>query len=394
MKHRVCTVTGSRAEFGLLAPLIGKIESDEKIEHRLVVTGSHLSDAFGSTVNEIEESGIPIHAKIELPIKGDGKCDTAKATGTAISLFAEYFDKNRPALVIVLGDRFEIFAAATAAAILGIPIAHLYGGETTEGAIDEFFRHSITKMSVLHFVSCETYRRRVIQLGEAPERVFNVGALGIENIFNLPMMTVEELGQSLNSDLTSCRFCVVTFHSVTLEEGTEEEQIRELIAALNEFPEMKFIITKANADAGGRIINRIWTSETPKHSNWVLVSSLGSKRYLSALKNAEMMIGNSSSGIIEGPSAHIPTINIGNRQKARVRADSIIDCKPVKEEIAAAMKKAMTAEFKAIARNTASPFGDGNVSSKIYSAITDYLKTGSRGIEKSFYDIEFETEKL
>lgn len=394
MKHRVCTVTGSRAEFGLLTPLIKKFETDEKIEHKLIVTGSHLSGAFGNTVDEIEESGIPIHAKIALPISGDGKCDTAKATGTAISLFAEYFDKNRPTLVIMLGDRFEIFAAATACAILGIPIAHLYGGETTEGAIDEFFRHSITKMSALHFVSCETYRHRVIQLGEAPERVFNVGALGIENIFNLPMMTVEELGQSLNFDLTSSRFCVVTFHSVTMEEGTEEEQIGELIAALNGFPEMKFIITKANADAGGRVINRIWKSETQKHNNWVLVSSLGSKRYLSALKNAEMMIGNSSSGIIEGPSAHIPTINIGDRQKSRVRADSIIDCKPNKEDIVAAMKKAMTPEFKSIVRNTASPFGDGNASSRAYSAIVDYLKTGSVSVKKSFYDIKFETGRL
>lgn len=394
MKHKVCTVTGSRAEFGLLTPLIKIIETDENIEHQLVVTGSHLNDAFGSTVNEIEESGLHIHAKIALPINGDDKCDTAKATGTAISLFADFFDKNRPALVIVLGDRFEIFAVATACAILGIPIAHLYGGETTEGAIDEFFRHSITKMSVLHLVSCETYRRRVIQLGEAPERVFNVGALGIENIFNLPMMTVEELGQSLNFDLTSSRFCVVTFHSVTMEEGTEKEQIVELIAALNEFPEMKFIITKANADAGGRVINRIWESETKKHNNWILVSSLGSKRYLSALKNAEMMIGNSSSGIIEGPSAHIPTINIGDRQKSRVRADSIIDCRPNKKDIVAAMKKAMTPEFKRITRDTVSPFGDGNTSSKIHSAITDYLKTGIKGVEKSFYDIEFETEKL
>ncbi len=394
MKHKVCTVTGSRAEFGLLTPLIRIIETDENIEHQLVVTGSHLNDVFGSTVNEIQESGLHIHAKIALPISGDDKCDTAKATGTAISLFADFFDKNRPALVIVLGDRFEIFAAATACAILGIPIAHLYGGETTEGAIDEFFRHSITKMSVLHLVSCETYRRRVIQLGEAPERVFNVGALGIENIFNLPMMTVEELGQSLNFDLTSSRFCVVTFHSVTMEEGTEKEQIVELIAALNEFPEMKFIITKANADAGGRVINRIWESETKKHNNWVLVSSLGSKRYLSALKNAEMMIGNSSSGIIEGPSAHIPTINIGDRQKSRVRADSIIDCRPNKGDIVAAMKKAMTPEFKRITRDTVSPFGDGNTSSKIHSAITDYLKTGIKGVEKSFYDIEFETEKL
>ena len=373
MKHSVCVVTGTRAEFGLLQPLLNRLNNDKKIELRLVVTGSHLSKEFGDTQNEIEQAGFLPHARIPVLTEEDSKVGMAKATAKALSAFTDYFADNRPRLLIILGDRYEIFAAAVAAAILGIPIAHIHGGETTEGAIDEFLRHSITKMSYLHFTACEEYRRRVIQLGEAPERVFNVGALGIENILHLPLLTLSELQENIGFGLDDAPYCMVTFHPVTLEENTIEEQICELIRAMDLFPEMKFIITKANADAGGRTINRIWDEEAKKHTNWHVVPSLGVRRYLTALKYAKMIIGNSSSGITEAPAMHIPTVNIGDRQKGRMLTDSIICCSPQKDSIAAAMEKALSPAFKVIVENTKCPYGDGNTSEKIYKEVCQFI---------------------
>lgn len=386
MKHKICVITGSRAEFGLLKPLLVKLSESNHFELRLVVTGSHLSKAFGDTQNEIESIGLTITARIPIPLDGDSKAEMAKATGVALIAFTDYFAGNRPDILVVLGDRYEIFAAATAAAMLGIPIAHIHGGETTEGAVDEFLRHSITKMSYFHFVACEEYRRRVIQLGEEPDRVFNVGALGVENIVRLPEMSMHELQTSLGFELEGKKYSVVTYHPVTMESDTQKNQLYEIIQAMDAFPQMKYIITKANADAGGRLINEIWEKEAKTRENWLVISSLGVRRYLSSLKHAEMIIGNSSSGIIEAPALKVPTVNIGDRQKGRKMAESVLCCEPLFSEIIAAMKKAMTPEFKAIVAGAVSPFGDGNTSERILTILLKLL-SGDICIKKTFYDI-------
>jgi len=392
VRHPVCAVTGSRAEFGLLRPLLLRLAYTDVIDFRLAVTGSHLNRAFGETQNEIKDSGLDVHAKVPLLLASDSKRAMVRETGEAVSAFADYFAENRPELLVVLGDRYEIFAAATAAALLGVPIAHICGGETTEGAVDEFLRHSITKMSYLHFTECEVYRKRVIQLGEAPDRVFNVGALGVENAINIPLMTLEELQKNIHFQLQDHPFSIVTFHPVTLEDSTAETQVWELIRAMEQFTQMNYLITFANADAGGRAVNRIWEQEASAHKNWLIVPSLGIKRYLSALRYAEMVLGNSSSGIIEGPVSRIPTVNIGDRQKGRVMAESILCCSPVCEDIVKTMRRAMSPEFRQIARNVSNPFGDGRTSERILSKICDFLATPEKSIKKAFYDLHFEVE--
>ncbi len=388
MKYKVCVVTGTRAEFGLLYPLLKRIEADHQLELQLVVTGTHLLNAFGNTENEIIASGIPIYARIPIEMGSDSKTDMAVTTGKAMSAFAEYFSENRPDLMIVLGDRYEIFAAATAAALQNVPIAHIHGGETTEGAVDEFLRHSITKMSYLHFTACEEYRRRVIQLGEDPERVFNVGALGVENVMNLPEMSLQALSEDLGVNLSAEPYSIVTFHPVTQDEGNVAQDMAALISAMERFPEMKFIITKANADAGGRQINAIWDAEKAKHDNWIVVTSLGAKRYLSALKHAQMMIGNSSSGILEAPAAHVPTVNIGMRQQGRMMADSVICCDCKEKDIVEAIQNVCIPEFREKVKEMSAPFGDGNTSIRILEKSKQYLQN-KRGVLKSFYDFNW-----
>jgi GDP/UDP-N,N'-diacetylbacillosamine 2-epimerase (hydrolysing) len=313
----------------------------------------------------------------------------SKTMGMALICFSEYFEETDFDLLIVLGDRYEIAAICNAAFNQKIPIAHLHGGESTEGSLDEGYRHSITKMSNLHFVSCEAYRRRVIQLGEHPETVFNVGAIGVENIKNIIPMTIEELVKDLQFDITNKKYCVVTFHPVTLEKNTEKRQIKELMDALDEFPDMSFIITKSNSDTGGREINQLWEQYGSTRTNRLVVASLGAKRYLSVLKYASMMIGNSSSGIIEGPALQIPTINIGDRQKGRIMAESIICCKPEKGDIVNAIKRALTKEFWDISKKVINPYGDGNTSSKIVEIIRDRLAADKIRLKKEFYDVEF-----
>lgn len=389
MRYSICAVTGSRAEFGLLRPLLARLETDKRIDLRLAVTGSHLSRDFGNTQSEIAESGLTVDRRIPIPLEGDGRLDTAKAAGTALTRFAEYFSVLCPNLLVVLGDRYEIFAAASAAAILGIPIAHLHGGESTEGAEDEFFRHAITKMSTLHFTCCEVYRRRVIQLGEAPERVFDVGALSVENVLTIPLFSFEELRESLGFPLRR-PFSVVTFHPVTLEWSAAETQLRQLIQAMDSFPQMQYLITLANADAEGRAVNAAWSKEAARRENWLVVPSLGSRRYLSALRYAGMMIGNSSSGIIEGPAMGLPTVNIGDRQKGRVMAESILCCEPEAAAIRQAMEKALSGAFQQTAKRTVCPFGDGNTSGKIISVLLDFLASFHGDTKKQFYDISFE----
>ena len=387
MKHTVCVVTGSRAEYGLLRSLLFRLRDDNKISLQLVVTGSHLSNAFGNTQSEIESDGLIINTRIAIPLEGDSKVEMAKAAGYALIAFADCFQKIRPDLLVVLGDRYEIFAAAATAAILGIAIAHISGGDVTEGALDDTFRHCITKMSFFHFPGCQQSAKRIIQLGENPKRVFNVGEPGVENCISVLPMDILELQKYINIDIVHKPYSLVTFHAATMEQNSAETQVGELILALEQFPDMNFIITKANADAGGRAINLIWDEQEKNHANWLVVPSLGVNKYISTIKNAQMIIGNSSSGIVEAPAMKIPAVNIGDRQKGRIMADSIICCAPVTKDIICAMKQALSPEFRAIAANAVNPFGDGQTSQRIFHVIKSFLTDNSRNIKKEFYDL-------
>lgn len=388
MNNRVCIITGTRAEFGLLEPLIRRFLNDSEIDLQLVVTGSHLSEKFGNTQDEIEKAGIPIYKRIRIDLDGDSKEDMAISTGETVSAFAHYYEEEKPDIVVVLGDRYEIFAAVSAASVMCIPIAHIHGGEITEGAVDDSLRHAITKMSYLHFTACETYRKRVIQMGESPDRVYNVGALGVENIKRLEQIDRPKLENYLGINLDS-NYALVTYHPVTTDTKETEKEFNSLVSVMKKHSDMKFIITMSNADAGGRTINELWKSETLNHKNWRLVSSLGSKRFLSLLANAKMMIGNSSSGILEAPSFGIPTVNIGDRQKGRMMASSIICCSSEKEDIEKAVKTALSDSIIEKIKGTENPFGDGETSVKIYEIVKCFLNNETTGIRKHFYDINF-----
>jgi GDP/UDP-N,N'-diacetylbacillosamine 2-epimerase (hydrolysing) len=386
---KICVITSSRADYGILKPLLGRLCNSPDVSLSIVATGMHLCSEFGYTYREIEADGFVIQKKIDIQLSSDNYPGMSKTMGMALICFAEYFVENGFDLLIVLGDRYEIAAVCIAAFNQHIPIAHLHGGELTEGAIDNEYRHSITKMSSLHFVSCETYRKRVIQLGEHPWTVFNVGAIGVENIKNIIPMTIEELEKDLQFELKNKKYCVVTFHPVTLEQNTEKRQIQELMDAMDDFSDMLFIITKSNSDTGGREINQLWEQYSSTRPNCFLVASLGARRYLSALKYASMMIGNSSSGIIEGPALRIPTINIGDRQQGRIMAESIICSEPEKDDIVNAIKKALTQKFQNISQNVVNPYGDGNTSSKIVEIIQNQLEGNKMNIKKQFYDVKF-----
>lgn len=385
MKKSIIIVTGSRADYGLLSPVIKKLLADDSFELKIAATGTHLSENFGLTLQEIEADGISIDVGIDVLQDDDSNKAMSKAIGTGVICFAEYFEKTRPDMAVVLGDRFEIFAAATAAAVACIPIAHIHGGETTEGAVDEFLRHSITKMSYLHFTSTEQYRQRVINMGEAPDRVFNVGAIGVENILSMSFMAKDELSRSIDFDL-HIPYALVTFHPVTLEKNTTIRQIEELLSALDETNGLRYIFTKANADANGRGINKKIDAYCQNKDNAIALTSMGVLRYLSAMKYCEFVIGNSSSGIIEAPSFKKPTINIGDRQKGRICAKSVISCRPEKHAIMGSINKARSQQFLNEIANQANPYGDGKTSAKIAAVIKDFLDNGKINLKKSFYD--------
>lgn len=389
MKYDVCVVTGTRAEYGVLKRLLFKLRDCEIIRLKLLVTGSHLHAAFGNTQTEIIDDGFKDFVKIPIPIEDDTKAGMAIATGVALAEFAKYFQQNRPDLLIVLGDRYEILSVAAAAHLMGVPIAHISGGDVTEGAVDDAIRHCITKMSTLHFPGCEQSRQRIIQMGETPDRVFNVGEPGVENCLHVPLMSREELAENLSVPWILGNYALVTYHPVTMEEDTAIKQVNALIAAMDEVEGMSYIITMANADAQGRAINDMWAREKSKRSNWLLISSLGMTRYLSAMKYCSMVIGNSSSGIIEAPSMGVPTVNIGDRQKGRMMAESVLCCDPKKEEILSALRKATSEDFQRTAKQVHSPFGDGRTSQKILSEVLKYLQDKTKNNEKRFYDIDF-----
>jgi GDP/UDP-N,N'-diacetylbacillosamine 2-epimerase (hydrolysing) len=385
MKKKISILTATRAEYGLLKPIIKKLNSVEEFDVRVVATGAHLSTEFDLTYKEIENDGIVLDEKIEILLSADTPTAISKSMGLAMISFADYFEKLKPDMLVVLGDRYETLAVAIAAMNQRIPIAHLYGGETTEGAIDESIRHAITKMSYLHFTSTEEYRNRVIQLGESPDRVFSVGAMGIENIFNEKLLTKLELEESLRFSLDK-PYAVVTFHPVTLEENNSKEQVMALLDACHTFQDLKFIFTKANADVGGRIINEIIDDFVEKNNNTIAFTSMGMIRYLSALKYCAMVIGNSSSGLIEAPSFGVPIINIGDRQKGRLQANSVLNCEPIKESIEKKISIALTTDFKDKASKVINPYGDGNTSEKIVTVIKDYLFNNKIFLKKKFYD--------
>lgn len=390
---KICIVTGTRAEYGLLKPIIEKVHRADGMELQLVVTGMHLSAEFGLTYREIEEDGYPIRTKIEMLLSSDTAVGITKSMGIALLGFADYFESNRPDIVVALGDRYEMLVVATAAMVAGIPIAHIHGGEKTEGAIDEAIRHSITKMSQLHFTTTEEYRNRVIQLGEQPETVYNVGALGIENIKTVKLMGKRELEESLGFEFTD-HTIMLTYHPVTMEAQTAEKQFGNILDAIDRRRDLFVIFTKANSDTDGRIINRMMDEYAAKNSNRCRVyTSLGQLRYLSALQFCRVVVGNSSSGIIEAPSFHIPTVNIGIRQQGRVRADSVIDCGNKTQEILEAIEKAEAMYSEGTLNTVMNPYEGENTSQAIYQKIVEYLESSDTNIKK-FNDLNWDETKL
>lgn len=383
MIKKVCVVTGTRAEYGILKPLINRIFQDESLELQLLVTGMHLSPEFGLTYKQIEADGYTINEKIEMLLSSDEDSGIVKSMGIGMILFSEALKRLSPDIVVVLGDRFEIFSLVTAASILKIPIAHLHGGETTEGAFDEFIRHCITKMSYLHFTSTEEYRKRVIQLGEEPTRVFNVGALSVENIKNLKLITKEKLEKDFNIIFTKKTF-VVLFHPVTLEKNTVESQIEELFNAIVE-TNIDVIFIKGNADSNGRILNQKLEEFCRKNrKKYKLFTSFTTEEYFSILKYSQGLIGNSSSGIVEIPALKVGNLNIGDRQKGRTQCTSTLNCNPIQKEIVEKIKYMLTKEYKNRVEDTISIYGNGNTSEEILEIIKNIREIN---LKKKFYNI-------
>lgn len=386
MKKKICILTATRAEYGLLRPIIKGLMGIEEFDIRIAVTGAHLSHHYGNTYLEIENDGFIIDKKIEILDDSDTPVSISKAMGLAMIGFSDYFATLNPDVLLVLGDRYETLAVAMVAVNQSIPVVHLYGGEITEGALDDSIRHAITKLSYLHFTSTEEYRLRVIQLGEEPERVFCVGGIGVEIIKNETLMTKKALESSLNFDVNK-PFALVTFHPVTLELNEAIDQTKNLLEALKKQSQLNYIITKSNADAMGLSINRLLESFVQMNDNAIIFASLGQNRYLSAMKYATMVIGNSSSGIIETPSFGVPTINVGSRQKGRLQGDNVINCAPLSAEIIRAMNLALTQDFRAIADKALNPYGDGHTSLKIIEIMTEFLLQDKLKIKKKFYDV-------
>lgn len=385
-KRKICVVTGTRAEYGLLYWLMKEIQADDELELQIIATGQHLSPEFGLTYKNIEADGFVINAKVEMLLSSDSPVGIAKSVGLGTIGFAEALERLQPDIMVLLGDRFEALAAAQAAMILRIPIAHIHGGETTEGAIDEAIRHSITKMSQIHFVSELEYRDRVIQLGENPESVFEVGAVGIDNIVRLKLLSLQDLEKKINFSLGK-KFFLVTYHPETLTGKSPVEALKTLFAVFDEFPEYKLIFTQANSDAGGRIINeQIETYAKKNKERVLLVKSLGQLRYLSAMKLCAAVVGNSSSGLLEAPVLRVPTINIGDRQKGRKRYPSVIDCNEDKQQLLSAIQSLRDSKFLQKIQSMEIPHTDG----KIAIIMKNILKQAelSSICQKKFYDLK------
>ena len=357
--RKICIITGTRAEWGLLQPLAKEIDSDPSLELQIIATGMHLSPEFGLTYQEIEKE-FKINKKIEILLSADTPTSLCKSMGLAQILVADAYTELSPDIIVVLGDRYEIFACVASAMICRIPVAHIAGGEKTEGAFDESIRHCISKMSVLHFTSTQTYANRVIQLGENPSRVFVVGGFGIDNIKNLNLLSKADLEKEIDFKFRDYNF-LITFHPVTLENSTAKKQFSELLSALSEFTRNKnvgIIFTKANSDTNGRIINFMIDEFVSTHSNTIAFTSMGQLRYLSTMQYVDAVVGNSSSGLAEAPTFKIGTINIGDRQKGRIKASSVIDCLPKKQDILKALDTLFSPSFQVKLPNTINPYGE------------------------------------
>jgi len=382
--RKICVVTSTRAEYGLLYWLLKEIEADSELKLQLIVTGMHLSPEFGLTYKEIEKE-FKIDKKIEILSSSHTNLDICAEMARVYEKFAPALAELKPDILVLLGDRYEIFGVAGVASIMQIPIAHIHGGETTQGAFDEAFRHSITKMSHIHFAATNEYANRIIQLGEEPRRVFNVGGTSIENIKKLNLLSKEEFEKSIDFRLAK-KNILITFHPVTLENSSAREQFSEILKALDGLEDTNFIFTKANSDTDGDVINKMideYVSENSQKA--VAFASLGQLRYLSAIKFVDIVLGNSSSGLLEVPSFKKATINIGDRQKGRARASSVIDVRPVKEEILAAIKRAYSKEFEQTLKDTINPYDGGNPSKKMVKILKEIKLDGI--LKKKFYDI-------
>ncbi len=386
MSRKICVVTGTRAEFGLMRWLMQEVQTTPGLALQVLATGMHLSPEFGLTYKEIEQAGFAIDARVEMLLSSDTSTAVTKSMGLGMIGYADAFARLSPDLIVVLGDRFEIFAAAAAALIAGIPVAHLHGGETTEGAFDEAIRHSITKMSHLHFVAAEDYRKRVIQLGEQPERVFLVGGLGIDAIKRVTLLDRETLEASLDFKLGS-RNLLITFHPVTLEGQSSGRQMAELLDALGELKDTHLIFTMPNADTGGRELASMVNAFVATHPNARVYSSLGQLRYLSCMKLVDGVIGNSSSGLAEAPSMGVGTVDIGDRQKGRLAAASVIHCQPEKSSILRAVQQLYEPVFREALPTMVNPYGNGGASQKIVDVLKHFPLSGL--LKKSFYDLSF-----
>lgn len=386
MKRKICIFTGTRAEYGLLKPLIDELRTDNSVELQLIISGMHLSPEFGLTYREINLDGFSKVEKVEILLSSDTPVGISKSMGLGMIGYSDALNRLKPDITVILGDRFEALAFAIASFVNRLPIIHLYGGEATEGLIDEGIRHSITKLSYLHFTSTEEYRKRVIQLGEEPQRVFNVGALGIDNIKKLKLLNKNEIESRLGFKFKT-KNLLITYHPVTLKKDESEKEFKALLNVLKELNDTLLIFTKPNADTDGRkLINLMDEFVKENSDNAVNFTSLGQLNYLSLMQYVDAVVGNSSSGIIEAPSLKIPTINIGDRQKGRIKAKSVIDCKGTKNDIKKNIEKIYDNNFKDSLKNINNPYGNGNSAQKIKNVLMNYK---IYSIEKSFYNISF-----
>lgn len=385
---KIAVVTATRAEYGLLSPLIRQLRTyeDDFFHAELIVTGTHLSEEYGSTIHEIESDRIRIDEIVKASVASETGLDISKNQADVLVKFTRLFLQKKYEAVILLGDRYEMLAVAIAAGNTHTPVFHLCGGDTTEGAIDEWIRHSITKISYLHFVTNKESCRRVVRLGESPDRVFNYGSTSIDNIMNCADMSKAEALESV--EMGECKYALCTYHPVTMDDGDVDWRISNFLQAIEAFPDIEFIVTKANADQGGSHINDLLDKASGEMKNIHVFYSLGLNRYLSLMKYAEFVLGNSSSGIIEAPAFKVPTINIGDRQRGRLQAESIINCGEDSKDIVSAIKKAVSTEFRAISRRAVNPYGDGHAAEQIAAKIIEVIQTEKIDLKKKFYEEE------
>ncbi len=387
MKRKICIVTGSRAEYGLLYWLMKGLQDTESLELQVIATGMHLSPEFGLTYREIVSDGFTINRKVEMLLSADTPVAITKSTGLGLMGFADALAELQPDIIVILGDRFEILAASIAATFLRIPIAHFHGGEATEGLIDEPIRHSITKMAHLHFVAAEEYKKRVIQLGEDPANVYLIGGMGVDCIKKTRLLKKKDIERQLNIGFGE-KNILVTFHPVTLEAASSEEQFLQVLEALESFPEIKILFSKPNADTEGRVIINMIDGFVEKHkARAESFTSLGRLRYFSILQYVDAVLGNSSSGLLEVPSFRKGTINIGDRQRGRLKAESIIDCNPTTKSISESLKILYSSDYRKMLKAVRNPYGEGGASKK---ALEILRKINLQGIlKKKFYDVKY-----